>query len=77
MFVFNLSVGSLEQGVKLGRLGNFQSPRQFPFLNTTFFQSFNQLLLLWWRKKTFLKRQSLFRSQISAYPDVATSKARI
>ena len=35
MFAFNFGVESLEQSVKLS-LRNFQFPRQFPSLNTTF-----------------------------------------
>ena len=39
MFVFNFSIGSLEQSVKLGRLVIFRFPWQFPSLNTTFSKS--------------------------------------
>ena len=39
MFVFNFSIGSLEQSVKLGRLVIFQFPWQFPSLNITFSKS--------------------------------------
>ena len=39
MFVFNFSIGSLKQSVRLGRLVIFRFPWQFPSLNTTFSKS--------------------------------------
>ena len=76
MFVFNFGVGSLEQSVKLGQLvivdflGNSLLwtplfPNRQP--NSSAFYS---VFVVWavfqlrWRKKTYLKRRPLFRSQI-------------
>ena len=90
MFVFNFGVGSLEQNVKLGGLvivdflGNSLLwtplfPNRQP--NSSAFYS---VFVVWavfqlrWRKKTYLKRRPLFRSQIFKFSNfVATSKARI
>ena len=76
MFVFNFGVGSLEQSVKLGRLVIFDFlgnsllwtplfPNRQP--NSSAFYS---VFVVWavfqlrWRKKTYLKRRPLLRSQI-------------
>ena len=91
MFVFNLGYGSLEQSVKLGQLVIFdflgkyllytplfpnQQPKSSAFYSV--FVVLSSVFQLRWRKKTYLKRQPLFRSQIFQFSNfVVTSKARI
>ena len=90
MFVFNFGYGSLEQSVKLGQLvifdflGNYllctpHFPNRQP-KSSAFYSVFvvGAVFQLRWRKKTYLKRQLLFRSQIFQFSNfVVTSKARI
>ena len=67
MFVFNFGFRSLEQSVKLGRLPSLNTTFSKPTTKSSVFYSFFvvwAVFQLLWRKKTYLKRRPLLRSQI-------------